>query len=423
MKTIKHLNIPLYLVLGFNVFTIIVFLISPYNWMKVSPAYVVIYILINLLFLSRGYLKGIKKHVTLNKNAPLKNITGKLTLSVFIFYTVTFLIKYAYLLRYSIFDIKGMFNHLLIGFYDPRLGYYLTLEDTRSFTVSWSLYTLISIINQSFFIYGFLTWRQLKTKTKTVFVFYLFIELFYWYGRGTVFGIVLISTTLLISIFLSKKITKINFKAIIMLLFLFMITVGAFGFIKNKRAGGDVIDLQEFNLEMANIDENHFIFDIIPESLIQTYMHANSYFTQGYYHLGLAFNIDFSSTYFLGNNPTIISLSKLFGVDLWENTYMSKLSKKEGVSDVGSWHSAYLWFANDVSLFGVPFILYLLGFFTGYSYKLAVVYNDLISSILFVMLINIQFFLFANNTFLAQYYYSFIVLFIFWLFSRILRIK
>ena len=166
------------------------------------------------------------------------------------------------------------------------------------------------------------------------------------------------------------------------------------------------------------------LLDIVPKSLIQTYMHSNTYLTQGYYHLGLALDIDFTTTYFFGSNPASLNFgNSVLGLDLWEKTYMFKLYKEKGVSDIAQWHSAYMWFANDVSFFGVPIILFLLGFFSGYAYKITILNNDLLSSFVFVMLINIQIFLFANNSFLAQYYYSFVMVFIIWLFTRVLKLK
>lgn len=417
----KQFYIPLYLIIGFNLFTVVAFITAPFNMDKGKPLLVVLYLIVNYLFIILGYLMGIKKskHKYFGQRLAFSNLSQNLIIKIFTFYTFTFLIKYAYLLRFEIFDIKGMFSYLLAGFYNPQLGYALSINDTRSFTVSWGLYTVISIINQIFFIFGFLSWYKLNKYFKIIFVFFVLVEIFYWIGRGTGFGVTALITTLFFSILAVKKVYKINLRIVFFTILLFSVGIGVFGFLKKERAGGKELSLQVFDQRSNRVNENHYIFNIIPQSLTQTYMHSISYMTQGYYALGLGFECDFSSCYFLGNNPASINIANTFGLDLWKKTYMWKLYQKEGIDDHGKWHSAYLWYANDVSIMGVPFILLLIAYFTGFAYALILRHDDLLSKIIFVILLNMLVYLFANNSFLAQYYYSFVVIFILWFLTRV----
>ena len=139
--------------------------------------------------------------------------------------------------------------------------------------------------------------------------------------------------------------------------------------------------------------------------------------------MGLAFNStkEFTSTYFFGNNPATINIARTFGVELWERTFMYKLLMEEGVDDYAKWHSAYLWYANDVSLYGVPFFLLVLSFIFGHSYKEVFYSNDFISKLISVIIFNMLFYLFSNNTYLYHHFYSLTILLLIWFFTRFNR--
>jgi hypothetical protein len=420
-------NFPFTIILYANLFTIFLFLIAPFDYSIGSPIIVVFYIILNFLFIYFGYKLGVQRG--LSKKSKTYNYFFKYSqihaVFMFGFYTLTFLIKYAYLLRFSIFDIQGMFNHLLIGFVDPQLGYYMSVYDFRPHTVSWLIYTLISIPNQIFFIYGFLVWNKISNFLKILFCVFLAIEIFYWFGRGTGFGIIAIISNIITVFIINSKVKKLNFRLVLAFFFLLFLSLSVFGFIKTKRAGGDIDNLQVFNTVGSSVIEDHIVFAFIPEFFVQTYMHSTVYLTQGYFHLGIALNSDipFTSTFMFGNNPATLNVAKILGVDLWERTYMSKLYVLKGIDDVAKWHSAYLWYANDVSFFGVPIILFFFSFFLGCSYVHILNFDDLLSKIYFVIIFNCFLFLFANNTYLYQLFYSFVVISVVWIFSRIFNFR
>jgi len=426
MSNLKY-YIPIIVILSANLFTLFAFLVAPYDWSKGNPALVSIYLIMNYLFIYFGYRKGIiKGSRKINiKSQFLFNVTDRQIFLFFLFYLFTFLVKYAYLLRFEFYDIFGMVSYLMVGIVDPQLGYNMSVLDTRPYTVSWSIFVFTSIINQMFFIYGFLVWKQLIKLLKIVFIIFLFIEIFYWFGRGTGFGIISIISNFIAVYFANNKISSINIKGLVRLMLVVFLAINIFGFLKNKRAGGDIDDLQVFDTVGSSVIEDHYIFNYIPDSFVQTYMHSTAYLSQGYFHLGLAMNsnITFTSTYFLGNNPATLNFANILGFDLWDRTYIRKLYMVEGIDDVGKWHSAYLWFANDVSFFGVPFVLFFMSYILGISFVYIINFNDLMSKILFVMLFNMFLYLFSNNTYLYQLFYSFSFISFFWILSRLFTIK
>lgn len=427
MELKKQLFGPLYIILGFNILTLLLFVIAPYDWSRGNPLLVIIYLLINYFFIFLGYRAGINKGLKrkIHSNKIFTKVNTKITSFIFIFYLLTFPIKYAYLLRFQFFDFSGMFTYLSIGFFDPQLGYNLSVEDNRPHTVSWFIFTLISIVNQLVFIFGFLRWRHLKFTFKVIFIFFLILELFYWFGRGTGFGVISLVTTFAVCFFIQQKSKKINLKIALTYFILFITVLFFYGSLKEQRAGNNKLDLQNFSHGLASVDENHYIFDIIPNSIKQTYMHSTSYLTQGYYHLGLSMSLkrNFTSTYLFGNNPATLNVANTFGVDLWKDTYMYKLKLESGVDDVGKWHSSYLWYANDVSFYGVPIIMFILSYFLSFAYVLILKFDDLLSKFIFVIILNMFIYSFANNTYLYHHFYSLSVILIIWYFTRVKLIK
>jgi hypothetical protein len=156
---------------------------------------------------------------------------------------------------------------------------------------------------------------------------------------------------------------------------------------------------------------------IIPRSLQPTYINVLWYLGGGSYHASFALDLDFKPTLFVGSNPSLIGLAAIFGIDVWNDTYMHRLQVARGIDELGVWHSAYTWYANDVSFAGVPFVLFGMAYLFGFSWGRSL-QDDFLSKIVFVILGNTLLFLFANNTYLAAVFYSFMFVLPFWLFTR-----
>lgn len=428
MKRILNLkNIPITLVIGFNLFTLLVFYTAPIDWVTDNLFIFFIFAITCQIMIAFGYSLGYKKSLKRNVfSAPLQTFSRKRINFIFFFYIATFLIGYAYHLKFNVFNIKGMINYLMVGILDPHTGYRMALDENRPPTVSWSIYFLISIINQLFFIIGFIKWSQMNLLKKIFFIFFILIDLFFWMGRGTNFGVISMITTLAFASVFKLKFVGTDLKKT--LKFFFIIALFLFGSIyifsynMTNRSGSDKINFQAFNLGPSKVNENAAIFTLIPKQLQTTYMFVVSYLTQGYYHTCLAFNLDFKPTFFLGSNPASISMGQAFNIDVWENTYMYRLGK-EGVDPLVNWHSAYLWYANDISIPCVPILLFFIGYIFGFSWGLSLKSNDFLSKIIFIIVGNMLLYLFANNSYLSSIFYSFMFILPLWYLSRVLRIK
>lgn len=411
--------LPIYIIAGFNFFTLIMYLISPYVFGRQGFLLSVVFVFVNIVAMTFGYFRGVRSgkkavsNLVQPKALPLQKIFNYLT----VFYALTFLIKYAYLLKFQIFDVGGMVQHLLVGVANPKLGYLLSIDETRQATVSWSLYFFISILNGIYFIAGFVLWKSLSGLQRLVFLLFLLLEVFYWVGRGTNFGVVyLIFIFLLASVIQSKG--KFNASYFVKYALLLVVGLVSFSMIMYSRSEGVVEDFQVFALSWGYVDEASILFDVVPQELHTSMLTVFSYLVQGYYNTAVAFDLNFIPSWFGGWNPSIQSFYSVFGADLSGNTYIQRLDVY-GIDPRINWHSSYTWFANDVSFYGVPLVMFLLGYLIGYSWvKAVVVENDFLSKLIFILLSVSALFNFANNNFIAYHFYSFLFVFPYWIYKN-----
>lgn len=427
MNYLSLKNRPLTIVIGFNLFTLLVFFTAPVRWKTDNLFLFLIFSLFCQIMIAIGYNRGFKKYLNMDvSNSILSNLTEKKLNFIFLFYLFTLLYKYAYLLKINLFDIEGMINFLMLGIKNPQIGYELAVDASRPMTLSWYVYFPISIITQVFFIIGFIKWKNISRFKKYLFIFFILIELFFWMGRGTNFGVIYMMTTFAFSYIDNLRIVRLNFKQamgfslVIVLLFYGSISVFTYN-MKNRTDDKELLIERFSSFGLSEFNENHYILSLIPNSLHPAYMSIVSYLSQGYYHTCLAFDLDFKWTYFLANNPISIANAEMFNIYVWEDTYVYRLRNK-GVDPKLKWHSAYLWYASDVSFFGVPFLLYFIGYLFGISWALSIGIGDFLSKIMFVIFGNMLLFLFANNSYLAEIFNSFIFILPIWYFTRVKRI-
>ena len=193
MKTAK---LPFYILVGFNLLTWIIYLSNPYlNYVSETHTITILYVLINIVALYLGLKSGERNsdRYGLNKYTTSNSFYNQYMNYYFVLYILTFTLKYSYELRCPALDLPALVNRILVGLANADVGYQLTLQGVQSF--SWSLYTIISIVDCGFFIVGMLCWRHMSKRQKLLFLLLVVFELFKWFGAGTSFGIMQLCTT------------------------------------------------------------------------------------------------------------------------------------------------------------------------------------------------------------------------------------
>lgn len=404
---------PVRYVLIFNIFTVIMFMTAPFKTNNSNLFLFLLLVGFSYFFLYIGFNIGFnKKNILTKKKYKLKHIIS----FVFIFYILTFLIKYSYLLKASPFDISGMINVIVIGIYSPELGYKRTLDKSLIPYIPWSIYFITSIFNQLFLFYGLALWKRLSKIYKCLYILFFIVEILVWMGKGTNFGVITLILLLFFNLIFfqnSKKIKQISF-----IVFPFL-AIFSFISLMTSRRNNVEFDINALNYTNAVIDYDSFIFRLLPSSLLETYMYVLSYLTQGYHHTLIAFDMNFKFTYFFGNNPNIMAFGEfILGTDIYENTYVYRM-KDYGVDPEVNWHSAYTWIASDTTFYFLPFFFLFIGYLYGISWKLSLLYNDLLSKVVFLVFSLFLIFLFANNNFISSILYSLFFLLPYWYFTRI----
>lgn len=423
-KSYKYLY---YLLMWFNLLTLILYLSNPFLNNSGNHGLTLLYICINLLFLGWGYKSGLKKGRRISsipRKAFLSDVSHN-TLQVYtVFYVLTFLLKYAYELHCPPFDIGALVNRIILGIVNPYLGY-ITGGSYRPF--GWSIYTIICFFDSVFFIVGMLSWRKLKKGEKYLFVVLSFIELLKGLGSGSSFGEIKMITTLAIVLLANLKEFQITQKQkrIIWLSVAgaFFFAIFIFGHNMTGRSGGELSDTFGDSLGF-NSDSfiNKYIISLFPDSIKNLYVYICHYICNGYYNLEYAFNCNYNWTYFMGSNPAKTQFFAALGFDVEPLNYQMKIYQIYGVDPYIYWHSCYLWIANDVSFLGVPFIMFFVGKFCSTALVLYRKYQDLLSGIVCVIFANMIVFLFSNNNYISNLFFSFLFLFPYWFFTRYNRL-
>lgn len=405
-----------------NIVTIILYMFPPIVRVNHNAPLVVLYLSVSAFMIYMGLNKGIKKGSRVNLTTKqIFRPSNKFSNFIFIFYTFTFLLRYAYLLGFAPLEISGMVGRLLIGIADPQFGYQLT-QDRAVSPVPWSIYFLISIIDQIVFIYLVVEWKSFSSFKKIAGVLFIVLELFYWMGSGTNFGVITMLTNIIFALLLSplKQRKSKSYGMVILIGVLGFVAVAFFSYNMLFRTGGGDSDVALNDLmNRVAFNEDSFILQLLPESLWSSYYYIYSYMCQGYEALGCAMDLPVTWTFFCGNNPALMFFMRfLTGYDFFANSYMTSLETVFHIDSLVAWHSAYLWWANDFTILGALIIVYLLSYLCGYSFMLGIQSGDVISRIVYIVLASMILFLFANNTYLSNVFYSFMFLFPYWLFTR-----
>lgn len=415
------------ILLIFNGITIILFANPPVVTNSINRLLTLLYLISGLLLIYNGLKSGYSK--ASNKYSPdyRFNFNDKLLSYFFLFYIITLPVKYGYSLGYSPFDISGMISRLAIGIANPALGYSLKGAAT---SVPWSVYFIITAIGQFFFTISFCKWKLLTLFYKLLVIMLAIIEVLFWLGIGTSFGVVMLLTNMIFSLLASIDINNKTHKKINRKLLTFLLcalTASMLVFSRNiigRTGGGDSSSTLAEASRIYDIDYDNLIVKHLPQGVLGPYIYTYSYLCQGYENLGLAFNCDFTWTRFVGSTKATMYLSEwVFNYDAMEDSYLRELEKMYNIDPLISWHSAYTWFANDFTFAGALLLIYLIAYCCGFSLSLSVRNKDLISMIVFVVFANTILFIFANTNYLTNCFNSFLFVFPYWVITRLRIIK
>ena len=368
----KALFLPLIVIAGIMIISLLVFYFGPIPWIdRIDFAVVkgsMLFIFYVLAFIFGYYCRVPRKGKKVYKIQEDSKINRKIfkLLKYTIIINLVLTIANAFIYG-GVTSISQLFTKMLNGLSSPDSVYYAKDASSKSGNIIVWITCFYSPIMYLTEVYALYVFKRLKRSLKVCYICTLFIEAMRWLAVGTnkgLFDLVL----LFLFIFIVKRMefygtnnrknTKERHKQQKMV----VIVVGAlilfftfFSYAISSRISGG-FHTQYFD---------KIPYRWLPDSLKFFCEQFDSYLTQGYSNtIKIIRNCKFKWTFGVGNSRFLMDvIEKLFGISLEQRTYPYQLMPY-GVDPLVSWHTAYSWFASDLSYFGVIPFMFIVGYFT-----------------------------------------------------------
>lgn len=370
IKKIRAVQIPLIFSLLIMFGTLFVFLWGPIPWITTWDwaAWVTVLLLI-LYFVAFaiGYLFCVRKSEKIeDKEKPLidvEKVERLLKVTIYISFVLTIANAFLYS---GASNIVELFQKMVVGLTDPDTAYFSKDASSRMGSVVVWITFFYSPILYLTNVAGLFLFKKLTILQKCCYCATLVVELMRWLAVGTnkgLFDIVLLFLFMYIMMIVmymgnKEEHTEKNKKTII------YISVGVFAAIVlffmyfnsaiSARVGGAY--KKEYFMD--------FPYNLVPEQLRFFLAKADSYLTQGYANMvKIIRNCEWKWTFGIGNSRFLMDcFERVFGIDMTLRTYPYQLAAY-GVDPLASWHSAYAWFASDLSFVGIIPFMFGVGYF------------------------------------------------------------
>lgn len=381
----------------FTLFTLLLLDFGPVSYPLISSIKLHIYMILYILSFSLGYLfykNKIISNKTIDSNRANNIISfndnkiNKLLRFGIYFNFLLFLIMTMNTTNSS--SISTLISKTVAGLTNPANSYYEKVANGQSISNYLSLlfifiypYMLL-ILTLSIYRY-----KSMKLHLKIITILTTIIELSKWISLGTNKGIFDI-LILIISVLIIKKMentydekknkirrTKMSLKTKIMIIVLGLCSFLVFNhFISNR-----MYDTSNTSVE----------------SIINGYKYFSNYLCNGYKGLDYSLSLNWEPTYGVGHSMFLVNqLDKHMGTNLNSLTYQ-KRAETYGWSSTIKWHTAYSWFANDISFVGVILLMFLFGAFCANLIYSIIIFHDYYSMVLFYLMMMFIFYASANN--------------------------
>lgn len=145
-------------------------------------------------------------------------------------------------------------------------------------------------------------------------------------------------------------------------------------------------------------DENSIVIYILGDDFGFPLGAFLGYFSNGLYGLSVSLGLDFQWTYFVGHSYSLSRIieAAVASPDLIISQTYSVRAQSAGWG-IDKWHSAFTWFASDVSFPGVIVLGWVFGYFYGVAWKGSITNKNAFSRPMFLYLSLGVVFIFSNN--------------------------
>lgn len=437
MNTNKMLKTPLKIIIGYLAFTLVLYVLGPFNWVTYHP---IVFWLLNLAFLAAfiiGWNCGLRTYVTNYQfeDDCATHITNNLRFLI----TINFLyelINSFRRFRLSSFSVGTLLRSIIAGLGDMGGSYrdfQSSINDISVGALGGTAVTLFNLIWAfiafNILILGIMYFKKLSLYNKVILSLTIALIVVEYIATGTnigVFRILLIFVTLFFirvvrgGFHLRGSINKKNKRRLIMLsIVAVIVALTLFDQIMKSRGGILLWQTGYYNVGGIYLNRDSVIFKYMPVSLHMLLIALSSYLCQGYYGMSLSLRIPWEPGYGVGHSMAIMNLLGDAVKIPHENTYQYRVSAfgwQEGVQ----WHTMYSWFANDISYIGVIFIMFIIGLVFSMAYRDAVLTNNPYAKLVTYYMMLLAVFIPCNNQLFQSTYtmFAFFTALFLWLTTR-----
>lgn len=411
MKIEKNFKIPIVIVELYLLLTEIIFFVGPIKWGDYNTFKLIIFLLFSHVFLYIGYNYGVKRTSKNFSNIKQEEKEYKLNVimnNLKILMILMILINIAYIII-KVGSISNILNKIVIGFLNPSANYNnkFNTKFSRLYSTFAPIYVVSAFFTFSVIPVSLYFFKKLNKFYKFLTILNILIEISKWLITGTNKGIIdvilIIIFIFLLKFLQDKKNIKPKFRKVIRVkefilkIFLIILLItGLLFFINN--INGRLLGKTEYiliSLNNATFKEDLF-YKHIPQVIKTNMTYIQSYISQGYYGLGLALDMNFVPMFGIGHSTFLIeNIGNVLDNDFYLRNYTERISYL-GWSSTVNWHTAYTWFANDLSFTGVVFLMFFIGFYFSKIVNHVMEKDGVIFISLFVIMM-IMFFYFPMN--------------------------
>ncbi|MFS0725666.1 hypothetical protein [Paenibacillus sp. 1P07SE] len=394
---------------------------GPMTWNTQNSILLYTYLIMSNLLIFLGYKSTINKIVKFNGNEKASNyyiLDEKFVLKIIPFVVIIkLIISFLFLIRVigsTAISLDYIMTSFINGLVDAGSQYNSKFANENAFggNVLAPIYTLLSPITWPVIPLTIIYFKKLSMVNKLLASLIIVLEIVTWVSIGTNKGIIdliIIVATVTMLRRWQYKVTHFQEKTIpkkkrvrVILLISIVLIMGLYLFSNNisSRINSNFETLSNIT-NGTGVSYDTPIMKITPDNIKPLMVYVSVYLTQGYYGLSLTLDEPFVPMFGLGNsNFLLVNLEQIFNVNLSQYSYQSRIAHKGWHSEL-NWHSIHTWLANDISFFGVLFLMFFIGKYFANVFYRSLVLRDPVASILLCLIVSSFFYFSANNQILS----------------------
>lgn len=398
----KQLKRPIKIGLLFSIFTVLLFEFGVYYYDAPNKGIMYLFLIVCHISMYLGFLQGIKKEPSHSCSREFSVI--KILNALFWIALLVAVPKFIIYTGGRILSFNEIVVRMAMSFEDSASLYMEhNLEHVNASGIwryiNW-IVVLFSPLHWAYIPLSMYYWKQLNLIRKTGSIFIYFLYCFQFIATGVNVGVFVFVIYFGVIYVLKrnesvKKASRqkriFNRLFIVVIIVLVVVTLASyFNLTMSSRLGDNVGGSR-------NINQNSLLWKITPLPLRNLVCYFNSYLAHAYNALAYSFSLPWDSTYGFGYSFYLLDEFDPAQTWLWPRTYNMKMEIAYGWDHWAKWHTPYVWFANDVSHFGVPVVLFILFKFFGSAWRKFKETGNVISFLIFILFVNFVSFISANN--------------------------